>query len=231
VLCLPRWLNRITKNTNLPCKIPKQSKELCKCGSFYQFILYGCRLITTVCLNDQAVRIACVGTVTSLLWNGTEKVSRRQTCENHPETCGSILTGKYCVFFGMISSFGFALVLIGVLSFAFQNAARMQTVPFELRPRLPDVLERQELSLNLLSKLVMSLILENILLALNIFRRPWKFLNSFQTVHFWTIHYIEHSRIKNKQCKWTEQCVDLFQQLCSKSKLFKNGCVVWIRFV
>jgi len=72
----------------------------------------------------------------------------------------------------MISSFGFALVLIGVLSFAFQNAARMQTVPFELRPRLPDVLERQELSLNLLSKLVMSLILENILLALNIFRRP-----------------------------------------------------------
>jgi len=48
----------------------------------------------------------------------------------------------------------------------------MQTVPFELRPRLPDVLERQELSLNLLSKLVMSLILENILLALNIFRRP-----------------------------------------------------------
>jgi len=38
--------------------------------------------------------------------------------------------------------------------------------------RLPDVLELQELSLNLLSKLVMSLILENMLLSLNIFRRP-----------------------------------------------------------
>jgi len=37
--------------------------------------------------------------------------------------------------------------------------------------RLPDVLERQELSLNLLSKLVMSLILEKNLLSMNIFRR------------------------------------------------------------
>jgi len=44
--------------------------------------------------------------------------------------------------------------------------------PGELRLRLPVVFERQELSLNLLSKLVMSLILENILLSLNIFQRP-----------------------------------------------------------
>jgi len=43
-------------------------------------------------------------------------------------------------------------------------------------------------------------------------------LNSFQNVHFLTIDYIEHSRIKNKQGKLTEQCVDLIhlKQLCSK---------------
>ena len=69
--------------------------------------------------------------------------------------------------------------------------------------------------------------LKNILLSLNIFRRPWKFFNSFQSVHFWIIDWIEHSRIKYKQCKWTEQYVDLFHlQL-----LFKNGCALIIRFV
>ena len=52
--------------------------------------------------------------------------------------------------------------------------------------------------------------LKNILLSLNIFRRPWKFLNSFQLFHIWTIDCIEHSRIKNKQCEWTEQGVDFF---------------------
>jgi len=45
------------------------------------------------------------------------------------------------------------------------------TFPGGLRLRLPDVLERLELSLNLVSKLV-SLILEKHLLSLNIFRRP-----------------------------------------------------------
>jgi len=47
-------------------------------------------------------------------------------------------------------------------------------------------------------------------------------------VHFWTIHCIEHSRIRNKQCEWTEQCVD-FIHLSScvvKSKIFKNGGVI-----
>jgi len=42
--------------------------------------------------------------------------------------------------------------------------------------RLPDVLERQGLSLNLLSKRFCPF-LKNILLSLNIFLRPWKFLN------------------------------------------------------
>jgi len=58
--------------------------------------------------------------------------------------------------------------------------------------RLPDVLERQELSLNLLSKRAMSLILENIFSPLNIFRRLGKFLNILKIVHLRNIDYVEH---------------------------------------
>jgi len=52
--------------------------------------------------------------------------------------------------------------------------------------------------------------LKNILLSLNILRRPWKFLNSFEIFHFWTIDYIKLSRIKSKQCKNEQNSVDLF---------------------
>ena len=37
-----------------------------------------------------------------------------------------------------------------------------------------------------------------------------KILEYLKNFHWRTIDYVEHSRIKNKQCKWTEQCVDLF---------------------
>ena len=47
--------------------------------------------------------------------------------------------------------------------------------------RLPDVLERQGLSLNLLSKLVMGLILEKHFVVLEYF--PASFLNSCEIVH------------------------------------------------
>jgi len=59
---------------------------------------------------------------------------------------------------------------------------------------------------------------KKILLSLNISLRPWKFLNIFNLFIFRTIDYVEHSRIKNKPCKSTEQCIDMLhlKQLCSK---------------
>jgi len=55
-----------------------------------------------------------------------------------------------------------------------QNSMRLQDMWVELW--LPDVLERQELSLNLLSKLVLSLILEKHLVVLEYFPVPLKIL-------------------------------------------------------
>jgi len=73
--------------------------------------------------------------------------------------------------------------------------------------RLPDVLERQDLSLNLLSKRVLSLILEKHLVVLDYFPASLKILEYLKNFHWRTIDYVEHSRIKNKQCKWTEKCI------------------------
>jgi len=50
--------------------------------------------------------------------------------------------------------------------------------------RLPEVLERQELSLNLLSKLVMSLILEKHLVVLEYFPVSLKILKQFLNSSF-----------------------------------------------
>jgi len=74
--------------------------------------------------------------------------------------------------------------------------------------RLPDVLERQGLSLNLPSKRVMSLILEKHLFVLEYFT-PSLTILAFKNYWLrWTF--------KNKRCKWTEKCIDLFhlKQLC-----------------
>jgi len=60
--------------------------------------------------------------------------------------------------------------------------------------RLPDVLERQRLSLNLLSKRVMSLILEKRLVVLEYFPASLKI---FKIVHLRTIDYVKHARINN----------------------------------
>jgi len=60
------------------------------------------------------------------------------------------------------------------------------------RVRLPDVLECQELSLNLLSKRVMSLFLEKHLVILEYFPVSLKFLNIFKIFHLRNVDYVEH---------------------------------------
>jgi len=55
---------------------------------------------------------------------------------------------------------------------------------FGMQLRLPDVLERQELSLNLLSKLVLSLILEKYLVVLLYFPASLKILEQFLNSSF-----------------------------------------------
>jgi len=65
--------------------------------------------------------------------------------------------------------------------------------------RLTDVLERQRHSLNLLLKLVVSLILER-------FCCYWLFSGVLEQLWNFSLldDHIEHSRIKIKQCNWTE---------------------------
>jgi len=55
---------------------------------------------------------------------------------------------------------------------------------FGMQLRLPDVLERQELSLNLVSKLVLSLILEKYLVVLLYFPASLKILEQFLNSSF-----------------------------------------------
>jgi len=69
---------------------------------------------------------------------------------------------------------------------------------------LPDVLERQGLYLNLLSKLIIFLILKKYF-CVWIFSGVFEsFRNSWEIVQYWTIDYTERSRIKVQQCNWTE---------------------------
>jgi len=67
--------------------------------------------------------------------------------------------------------------------------------------RLPDFLECQGLSLNLISKRVMSLILEKYVVVIEYFPVSFKILEYFKIAHLKIIDYTEHSTIKNKQCK------------------------------
>jgi len=69
---------------------------------------------------------------------------------------------------------------------------------------LPDILERQVLSLNLLSKLDMSLIIGKHFVVLENFRCPSKALTNCEIVHYRTSDYTEPSRTKIKQCNRTE---------------------------
>ena len=121
--------------------------------------------------------------------------------EEHFYDCFRNMENSFC---GAVRVKRFVNVHLHCIVSNLKRISKMLTLEKFLRTlRLPDVVERQGLSLNLLSKLVISLILKT-LLSLSIFRRPWKFLNSCETVHYWTNHYIEHSRIKIKQCNWTE---------------------------
>ena len=56
----------------------------------------------------------------------------------------------------------------------------------------------------------MSLILEKYVVVIEYFPVSFKILEYFKIAHLKIIDYTEHSTIKNKQCKWIEQCIDLF---------------------
>jgi len=99
--------------------------------------------------------------------------------------------------------------------------------------RLPDVLERHGLSLNFLSKRVMSLILEKHLVVLEYFPASLEILEYFQIVHLRTIDYVEHSSTKKKNVneQSNAQICSILNSCVIKSRWLKKGCVVILRFV